>query len=793
VHRPFVLDTLFTEMQIDMKHMLRFALALLVVFLCAPGFAVRAEPAEKRIALVIGNASYQAGALPTTANDAGLIAQTLQAAGFDTVGARDLDEDSLRHAFRDFVEKASAAGPDAVAFVYFSGNGLQLEGENYVVPVDAAISRDADIASKAVRISDYIRPLTALQLKATIIVLDAARTNPFTISGQPIAGGLALVEPSPGMLIAFNAAPGTIAPEQPGPYGSYAQALAEMIRQGGLSLGDVFERVRLRVNELTKGAEVPWNASRLETSFVFFERAPDAPPLTASAEQTSAIRSGPIRDLGPQEAYHAALERDTLAGYEDFLAAYPNDPMAKRARALVAARREALTWRRTYIADTPNAYWSYLRRYPRGPHVPDAHRRLAQLAAAPEPPRAFAAIDYDVPPPPPDEGIYVDRPVLAFDDPDFDFAPPPPPPFYLLPPPPPEFVVLAPPPPPDILFVLPVPVFVPIPVWCRPPVYVAAPPNNVIFNNIHNTVVVNRTTNVVTITNPSGQIVSATPRPAAGGVAAGIGPALPPAVARKAALIQDQKVLGPGARPGVPGGQLPATQLPPSQALPGSASRPLPSLTGRPAGIQGSPGTPPPGTAVPPRVPANTGRQPTLPAATLPTPPGSSPVVPGHDPAAAGAHRAGLPAGTPSAPHVDGHTPPSPAVGIRNQATPPAHHPQGTNGSPPVGAAAIHNVLPPGGLHHAPPPPSVTVHRPAALPPAAAAVHTAPPPVAVHRPPPPPGPAIHNSGPPPMVNRAPPPAAMNRAPPPVAAARANTPAPAAHRSCQVVNGRPVCN
>src|SRR5215204_3662769 len=79
--------------------------------------------AEKRIALVIGNAEYQAGALATPANDAGLIAQTLEAAGFDVVGARDLDQDTLRRTFRDFLEKARASGPNTVAFVYLSGYG----------------------------------------------------------------------------------------------------------------------------------------------------------------------------------------------------------------------------------------------------------------------------------------------------------------------------------------------------------------------------------------------------------------------------------------------------------------------------------------------------------------------------------------------------------------------------------------------------------------------------------------------------------------------------------------------
>src|SRR3954454_7180247 len=138
-----------------------------------------AAQAQKRIALVIGNAGYQTGALSTAANDAGLIAQTLQAAGFDVVGARDLDQDSLRRAFRDFVQKAERSGPETVAFVYLSGYGLQLEGENYFVPIDARIDRDSDVAVEALRISDYTRPLAAMKLKAGIIVIDGARVHPF--------------------------------------------------------------------------------------------------------------------------------------------------------------------------------------------------------------------------------------------------------------------------------------------------------------------------------------------------------------------------------------------------------------------------------------------------------------------------------------------------------------------------------------------------------------------------------------------------------------------------------------
>src|SRR5262249_24623067 len=127
-----------------MARFVRFMAGLFVLVHFA--LAASAAHAEKRIALVIGNAGYQAAPLNSAANDAGLIAQTLQAAGFDVVGARDLDQDSLRRGLHDFLDKASTSGPDTVAFVYFSGYGLQFEGENYLVPIDATIARDTDVA-----------------------------------------------------------------------------------------------------------------------------------------------------------------------------------------------------------------------------------------------------------------------------------------------------------------------------------------------------------------------------------------------------------------------------------------------------------------------------------------------------------------------------------------------------------------------------------------------------------------------------------------------------------------------
>ena len=730
---------------------------ILCLFLLVAGFADRApaqQPQQKRIALVVGDGNYAKAPLATAANDAGLIAQTLQAAGFDVIGARDLDADSLRKSFRDFMEKVRASPSDTVAMLYLSGYAIQLAGENYFIPVDSNVSRDTDIPIEGLRVSDYTRELASVSAKASIVVLDGARQQPFIQGGNPIAGGLALVDPSPNMLIAFNAAPGTVGPSESGNYGVYAQSLAEMIRTGGLSLPEVFDRVRLRVSEVSKGAQVPWDAQKIQTDFSFFDRAPDAPPVQGSADQVAAIRERPMRDLGAQEAFSAALARDSMQGYEDFLAAYPADPLAKRVHAILAARREAITWRRTYLADTPEAYWSYLRRYPRGPHAWDARRRLAILSAALEPPSAFAVVDYDLPAPPPDEFVYVDRPVFYFGDPEFGFVPPPPLPVFFLPPPPPDFVILAPPIAVVGLFLLPRPQFVPMPVFVRPPVYVVAPPNNIVFNNIHNTTIINT---VINNPAPSPAALAAAGAPRTGVV----GPTLPNTVAQRASLIQQGKLapppsasINPTVKPGTPGSTpvnvTPSNATPLRQELPKANALPVPGAKGTPP----VPPSQPTATAnpsqklTPPSVPGKPNpnlKEEKLAPTTASKPPPANDAT---NPAVRGREKSASP--TPSA---------TTSAKPETRLPPPSTHvvppPSTTHVAPPV----AHVAPPPPATHVAPPPPAARVAPP-------------PPPAARVAPPPPPPPPPRPAPPPPQMARpAPPPPVARVAPPPAAAAK----------------------
>jgi uncharacterized caspase-like protein len=166
--------------------------------------------AEKRIALVIGNSAYtNVAKLGNPANDAGIMADTFKAAGFDNVELRrDLKISEMRRALRDFVDKSRDAD---VAVVYYAGHGIEVDGVNYIIPVDAALERDVDIYDEAFsldRVLATIEPARQLRL----VILDACRDNPFaktmkrTIASRAIGRGLAKVEPaSPNTMVAFAA------------------------------------------------------------------------------------------------------------------------------------------------------------------------------------------------------------------------------------------------------------------------------------------------------------------------------------------------------------------------------------------------------------------------------------------------------------------------------------------------------------------------------------------------------------------------------------------------------------
>ena len=420
--------------------------ALAALFVIALPAAAQ-QPQQPRIALVIGNAAYPKGPLQHSLADGGLVAEALTSIGFEIVEGADVNQTDFRRVFRDFLEKVQAAGPNVIAFVYYSGYALPFEGDNYLIPVDARLERDSDIPIDGVRLFDLLRPLSDIPAAAKIVVLDAARPLPFQIQGGQLARGLGAIESAPGMLVAFSSAPGTVAEDGPGPYGAYATAIAEMVREPGLDLDTMFARIRLRTNEATNGAQTPWEVSQLQQVVMLVPGAPSAPPAGAPQGLLSAPQAAmgapparraprPIRDLSPEDAYAIAVEQDDLPTYVEYVRLYPGSPYSQRIWATIRARREALVWRHALLANSPDAYWTYMQRYPEGMYVFDARRRLRRLSAAEGPPPGFRMMDFDDVPPP-----VAGEPARLY-----DVYPAAPPPRRFLAPPP-AFIVGLPPPP----------------------------------------------------------------------------------------------------------------------------------------------------------------------------------------------------------------------------------------------------------------------------------------------------------------------------------------------------------
>jgi uncharacterized caspase-like protein len=374
-----------------------------------------AAAAQSRIALVIGNSAYRnAAPLATVAGDASIVAETMRAAGYDVIEARDVQLADIGYALRDFLDKVAAAGPQAVAYVYYAGYAAQSHGENFLVPVDAQIGGDEDVQYQALRIGDLIRELMALPAAARLIVLDASRNHGFGRGGpSPVSQGLALMDVPDGLLVASAAAPGALAIDGDGPFSIYTTALVTFMRQPGLDMEQIFKAARVQVNQLTNGRQTPWMASSLTVDLRLF----DAPAAASAAppQQVAGVAIPPkgdrvlskdeLRRLGPEQAYQAVIEEDGLEFYQWFVELYPESEHAAQIWKIINDRREAVLWRRTLAQGTRNAFWNYLKRYPDGEHAAEAGNRLEALSAQRRPPAAYTPVPEPLPPDYYDEAI----------------------------------------------------------------------------------------------------------------------------------------------------------------------------------------------------------------------------------------------------------------------------------------------------------------------------------------------------------------------------------------------------
>jgi uncharacterized caspase-like protein len=305
----------------------------------------RAAVDSSRIALVVGNDAYSRSPLGNAVNDAKAVGALLERAGFVVMLKTDVNRDALREAATTFAAVARASEAKEVVF-YYAGHGAQMDWRNFLVPIDARIDTAADLPAQCLELNGLLNDLSKAKGKVFVLILDACRDNPFGTGFQPAQKGLSQFDAPVGSLLAFSTSPGSVAVDSmsgvgglSGLNGLYTGNLVRELSVKGVRLEDALKRVRLAVRVASRGAQVPWESTSLESDVFLF------PAATSKLSE-------------------AELE----AEFE----------------------REIVTWNRIKGSKQAEDWIGYLRDYPSGKFNEVAQNRLNYLLRAEEERRALA-------------------------------------------------------------------------------------------------------------------------------------------------------------------------------------------------------------------------------------------------------------------------------------------------------------------------------------------------------------------------------------------------------------------
>jgi len=351
--------------------------------------------AENRVALVIGQSAYRAvTALPNPANDAKAMAQLLGDAGFDVTSAADLSQNEMRQTVGEFAAKVAAKGPDTIALVFYAGHGLQIDGENFLVPVDVDPKREADIPLQAVRLNDILNTLTSVPSKMRILLLDACRNNPFPNISATAGRGLAIVDArtgAPGTFMSFSTSPGAEAEDGNGADSPYTTALLQAAKEPGLSIEDTFKRVRVSVNKATEGRQTPWDSSSLTDEFAFFGST-NAGTKPAATKRSIDEWRRQLQGKPAETANEMIVADGTEEAYEAFVGLYAQPPFGPQARQWLDRHRRMVAWNNAVIVNTAAAYRAFLAEYPDSDLTATARKLEQRLRNRPDFAGTMAAV-----------------------------------------------------------------------------------------------------------------------------------------------------------------------------------------------------------------------------------------------------------------------------------------------------------------------------------------------------------------------------------------------------------------
>jgi len=329
--------------------MMRFIAVFLLALAWLPAQAqpktqAPASPTN-RYALVIGNGNYGSNSLPNTRPDAELIATSLRQAGFDVTLKTDLTRSGMFDATRSFAERLPAG---AAAVVYYAGHGMQIKGENYLVPVDMVVTGEEGVRQRAFPLQALHERLALSKSTVNVMILDACRNNPF----QPVKAvklrsyenlGLAPSNAARGTLVAYSTAPGQLAEDGAGRRHSvYTETLARLLTQRGLPAETLFRTLSDQVRRQTREDQQPWFESSLAGDFYFSPPPgwrPGAAPLTARSDAASG-RSRGIGSIGStgNDAWYRDMDESSWTQLDHELEARAH---AADSKEMAALRRQA--------------------------------------------------------------------------------------------------------------------------------------------------------------------------------------------------------------------------------------------------------------------------------------------------------------------------------------------------------------------------------------------------------------------------------------------------------------------
>lgn len=317
---------------------------LLTTCLLLAAFALPAW--GRNYALLIGNSNYSIGQLDNPANDARDLANVLRNIGFDTTVKIDVDSETMKTAIRDFGDKLKEN--DGIGFFFFAGHGVQVNGENYLLPVGYPFRNEAEVEKVAVQANMVLRYMEDSHNRVNLVVLDACRNNPFIKTRSLKTRGLAPMDAPSGSLVAFSTAPGTEASDGSGRNGLYTKYLMANVKVPGLTVEQVFKRTREGVeaeSERELGRkQSPREESSLKGGDMYFVSPPDK---TVSADPAAI-----------ELAYWNSIANSTNpADYESYLNQYPNGRFADLAKNRLAATRSktAMNSQSRAVGDDPVA------------------------------------------------------------------------------------------------------------------------------------------------------------------------------------------------------------------------------------------------------------------------------------------------------------------------------------------------------------------------------------------------------------------------------------------------------